>query len=300
MVKNSNVVFTRDFENRKRHAEQERKLKEIENQIPSGYQSDIRMYQKYCRETEQQETLHSLSDYLFISITEESVKKNTWEKRIVALRKYFLVTYGIRFDEELQEKLMYTRKLYKEEGRERLIRETGKLPVDIEELLQLIDDLDTRAKAICLVNLDTANRPNEMVNLQIQDFQLDGRIVNVYLKKQEKWHNKRLQPGTIQAVQNYIKEYGLQPQDYFIGRRRKDGEFDGVKISETAYRKQLKKWTGYTPYNFRKTLVAFMHSSGADLSTIAKQTGHQSLETLDKHYLNVADATVDKFMEYNK
>ncbi len=71
MEKNSNVVFKRDFENRKRHAEQERKLKEIENQIPSGYQSDIRMYQKYCRETGQQETLDSLSDYLFISITKD-------------------------------------------------------------------------------------------------------------------------------------------------------------------------------------------------------------------------------------
>lgn len=300
MVKNGNVVFARDFENRKRHADQERKLKEIENKIPLGYQSDIRMYQKYCRETGQQETLDSLSDYLFVSIVEEAVKKNTWEKRVVALRKYFHVSFNVRFDEKLQDKLANIRKLYKEEGRERLIRETGKLPVDIEELLHLIDGLGIRAKAICLVNLDTANRPNEMVNLQIQDFQLDGRVVSVYLQKQDKWHNKRLQPGTIQAIHDYIKEYGLQPQDYFVGRRNKGGRFEGVKISETAYRKQLKKWTGYTPYNFRKTMVAFMHSAGADLSTIAKQTGHQSLETLDKHYLNVADATVDKFMEYKK
>ncbi|MBM7715351.1 hypothetical protein JOC94_002338 [Bacillus thermophilus] len=66
---------------------------------------------------------------------------------------------------------------------------------------------------------------------------MDGRMVSVHLKK-DKWHNKRLQPGTIKAVQKYIKEYRLQPQDYFAGRRRKDGKFDGVKISETAYRKQ--------------------------------------------------------------
>ncbi len=62
-------------------------------------------------------------------------------------------------------------------------------------------------------------------------------MVSVHLKK-DKWHNKRLQPGTIKAVQKYIKEYRLQPQDYFAGKRRKDGKFDGVKISETAYRKQ--------------------------------------------------------------
>ncbi|MBM7715345.1 integrase/recombinase XerC [Bacillus thermophilus] len=300
MIKNGNVVFTRDFENRKRHAEQEQKLKEVEKRIPPGYRSEIRMYQKYCKETRQLETIESLMDFLFVSITEEAVKKNTWEKRVVALRKYFSVTYDISFDEEIRKTVANIRKLYQEDDRKRLKKETGKLPVDLDELLNIIDILDTRAKAICLVNLDTANRPNEMVNLKIQDFQLDGRIVNVFLQKQDKWHNKRLQPGTVRAVQEYIKEYGLQPQDYFIGRRSKGGNFEGVKISETAYRKQLKKWTGYTPYNFRKTMVAFMHSAGADLSTIAKQTGHRSLETLDKHYLNVADATVDKFMDYKK
>ncbi|ARK25599.1 hypothetical protein SporoP37_13675 [Sporosarcina sp. P37] len=300
MEQNGNVVYTADFENRKRHATQEQKILEIKNYIPDGYQSDIRMYQKYCEDTQQAENPDSLLDYLFVSITEEGVKKNTWEKRVVSLRKYFIIKKGIQFDEAIQTRISHTRKLYREEGRERLVRETGKAPVDIEDLLHIIERLDLRAKAICLVNLDTANRPNEMVNLQVQDFHLDGRYVSVYLRKQDRWHNKRLQPETVQAIQAYVKEYGLQPEDHFVGSRRKNGIFTGVRISETAYRKQLKKWTGYTPYNFRKTMVAFMHSSGADLSTIAKQTGHQSLETLDKHYLTVADITVDKFMCYKK
>ncbi|MFZ7947244.1 MULTISPECIES: tyrosine-type recombinase/integrase [Bacillaceae] len=300
MEHNGNVVYAKDFENRKRYAEQEKKISEIENHIPDGYQSDIRMFQKYCEATQQEESSQSFLDYLFVSVTEEGVKKNTWEKRVVALRKYFNIEHGIQFDEAVQSRIANTRKLYREEGRERLVRETGKTPVDIEELLHIIDQLDARARAICLVNLDTANRPNEMVSLRVEDFYLEGRYVSVHLRKQDKWHNKRMQPETVQAIQSYIKEYGLRPNDYFVGSRRKDGKFDGVKISETAYRKQLKKWTGYTPYNFRKTMVAFMHSSGADLSTIAKQTGHQSLETLDKHYLTVADSTVDKFMRYKK
>lgn len=29
-----------------------------------------------------------------------------------------------------------------------------------------------------------------------------------------KWHNKRLQPDTVQAIRAYIKEYGLQPNDH--------------------------------------------------------------------------------------
>jgi len=37
-----------------------------------------------------------------------------------------------------------------------------------------------------------------------------------------------------------------------------------------------------------------MHAAGADLPTIAKQTGHKSLETLVQHYLTVSETTNDK------
>jgi len=39
-----------------------------------------------------------------------------------------------------------------------------------------------------------------------------------------------------------------------------------------------------------------MHAAGADVSTIAKQTGHQSLETLIQHYLTVSEETIDKYL----
>ncbi len=128
MEHNGNVVYAKDFENRKRHADQERKITEIENHIPDGYQSDIRMYQKYCEASEQRESTQSFLDYLFVSVTEEGVKKNTWKKRVVALRKYFSIEHGIRFSESVQFRISLTRKLYREEGRERLVpiaKQTG-------------------------------------------------------------------------------------------------------------------------------------------------------------------------------
>ncbi|WP_231560075.1 tyrosine-type recombinase/integrase [Bacillus badius] len=165
-----------------------------------------------------------------------------------------------------------------------------------EELLSAIEELNTRAKAICLVNLVTANRPNEMVRLRIKDFDLEGSFVRVYMRKQKIWHNKRLNHQTIKAVRDYISEYKLRVDDFFVGRVYKNGRFKGTQISETAYRNLLKEWTGLTPYNFRKTQVAAMHAAGADLSTIARQTGHKSLQTLDDHYLTVSDSTVDKYL----
>lgn len=69
-----------------------------------------------------------------------------------------------------------------------------------------------------------------------------------------------------------------------------------MEISETGYWKSLQRWTGLTGYNFRKSQVVAMHEAGADLSTIAKQTGHKSLETLVEHYLAVSDSTLDKYL----
>lgn len=39
-----------------------------------------------------------------------------------------------------------------------------------------------------------------------------------------------------------------------------------------------------------------MHEAGADLATIAKQSGHKNLETINKHYLSVNDRTIDGYL----
>lgn len=51
------------------------------------------------------------------------------------------------------------------------------------DVLRLIERYDTnkksdiRKRAICLINLITANRPSEMVRLKIRDFDLPNRSV---------------------------------------------------------------------------------------------------------------------------
>ena len=160
----------------------------------------------------------------------------------------------------------------------------------------MIYQLPIRERAITYVNLITANRPSEMVRMRIKDFNLEGRFVSVYLEKQSKWHNKRLTQDVVKVIREYIRTYKLKPDDYFVGRVYKGGRYESVEISEIGYTKALTKWTGLTGYNLRKSQVVAMHEAGADLPTIAKQTGHKSLEVISKHYLSVSDSTVDKFL----
>lgn len=286
------------FQNKRRQNERRSHLQEKRNEIPLMYNSEIKLFINYCEKTNQLESIESLLDFLYTSLTIQNVKKSTWEKRLAAIKKYLNVFYHLNVKEELEalEEITLMRKIYKEEQYKELILVEGKSAVNKEELLDMIRRLPTRAKAICLVQLITTNRPNEMVRLKVKDFFLDQKYVKVYLKKQKIWINKRLTQEVIKAVKDYIREYNLEKDHYFVGRVFRNQKFKNVKVSESGYRYMLNKWTGLTGYNYRKSQVVSMHEAGADLPTIAKQTGHKSLEVLSRHYLEVNDSTIDKYL----
>src|SRR5699024_9051170 len=173
------------------------------------------------------------------------------------------------FTDQIKKEIGYIRTKYKDVENKDLIRKGGKKHINKEELLKRIYSLDVRAKAICMVNLVTASRPSEMVRLQIKHF--------------------------VIALQEYIKVFKLTGDDYLIGSY-KHNKYKSVQVTEHGYRKMLKRWTGVSPYTFRKTQVVHMHTKGADLTTIAVQTGHKDTKTISDHYLDVSNEAIDKFL----
>ena len=298
MSSTGNFIRLETGDNRVRHTKRKVHVEQKNNEIPKQYAGDIRRYLDYCVKSDQPDGTEAMLDYLYGSLMEQKVKKTTWERRLAAIKKHLAVIHRIDFKKEtdVTSELSAMRRIYSEEGNAHLIRVQGKSSVDKAELLEMILKLPTREKAICLVNLITANRPNEMVRMKIKDFNLEGRTVDVYLMKQKKWHTKRLTLEAVKMVKNYIREYRLRPDNYFVGRVYRGGRYESFEMTETGYWKSLQRWTGLTGYNFRKSQVIAMHEAGADLPTIAKQTGHKSLETLVEHYLSVSDSTVDKYL----
>jgi|GEM_PF-674562 len=301
MSSQNNVIHQSAFLNRKRHQDRQQEIIAFENEIPSAYQSDIRAYQKYLVTTDQTTSKESMYDFLDYCIKEQRIKSSTFEKRICALKRYIIVETQNVFqnDDDFKREMKYLRSLFKQEEYSKQTIRKGKKALPMDELMKKINKLSIRAKAICLVNLITGNRPSEMVRIQIKDFDLEDLSVNVYLKKQKIYEEKRLTLDTVMAIQEYIKKYNLQPKDYLIGSILSNGNHEKYisrEISTRAYLNDLKKWTGFTAYNFRKTLVSDMHERGADLATIAKQTGHKSIKTINDHYLKVSNRTVDKFL----
>lgn len=101
---------------------------------------------------------------------------------------------------------------------------------------------------------------------------------------------------TANVLKNYFNAYGLDLDSYLVGKVDKHNNYTSVQVSYIAYRKLIHKWQGFAPYTSRKTQVSAMYEAGADLATLAKQSDHKNLETINKHYLSVNDRTIDKYL----
>lgn len=120
--------------------------------------------------------------------------------------------------------------------------------------------------------------------------------VLVMLKKQGDMKEKRLTLECVKAVQKYIQSSQLSANDYFVGAADRWGNFKNRMITERSYNRLIHEWLGFAPYTLRKTQITHMHRKKADLATIAKQSGHKSLQTITQHYLEVDNADVEEYL----
>lgn len=259
------------------------------------YEGDFKRFMQYAEQINQSITFDTLEKYLHHTV-KSGLKLTTFNKRSAGVKHFLVNMYGLDETPDHQKRIALIRQMYNDTAyaEQKLMKGQSAQPKD--EVMKEINKLDTRAKAISLLNLVTACRPSEMITIQIQHFDFDNRSVKIYMQKQSEWKTKRLTLECVNAVRAYIKEFSLNDESYLVGQVDRHGNYNSVKISDTAYRKSIHKWLGFAPYTLRKTQITAMHEAGADLATIAKQSGHKNLETINKHYLEVNDRTVDKYL----
>lgn len=259
------------------------------------YEGDFKRFQTYANSKNLTLSFSTLESYLLDTVT-SGLKLNTFNRRSAAVKHFLVNELGQSESAEQSKRIALLRQMYNNDNHTEQKQVSGQVAQPKNEVVAMINKLDTRAKAISSFNLITASRPSEMVSVQIKHIDLTNRSVNIYLKKQKEWHTKRLTLEVVNAIRAYIQEYGLDAESFLVGKVDKHNNYTSVQISDIAYRKSIRKWLGFAPYTLRKTQVSAMHESGADLATIAKQSGHKNLETINKHYLSVNDRTVDKFL----
>lgn len=268
----------------------------------NDYAGEYRMFTKWCKESNLQIDFDSVEQYLLIAVTEQGVKLNTYNRKRASLKFYLETVHGLSQTSEQLHNLTLIRDLYKKEEYIRKAQVNGVRAEQKKDVMDIINKYDTnkkvdiRKRAICLVNLITANRPSEMVRIKVSDFDLDKHEVNVMLKKQGEMFIKQLTLECVQAIKKYIQTFNLQADDYFVGFADKHGNYKSGQLDENVYNKHIKRWLGFAPYTLRKTQVSSMYNQGATLPDIASQTGHKSLQTINDHYLTIEKKSIERFL----
>ncbi|MER2007037.1 MAG: site-specific integrase [Psychrobacillus sp.] len=290
------------FGNYKLNEEKEETLKGIRIAKADIYKSDFKLFEKFCGLNYLPLDFNSLSIYLHQSVKVDRVRLSTFNRRAAGVKYWLKNILGLSPTEQQNQETAMLRKLYSTEDFLRLKQMRGVKVETQSEVLRLIDRFDTnkpldiRKRAVCLVNLYTANRPSEMVRLKVSDFELGNRSVHVQLIKQGEMATKRLTLETVEAVMKYIVTFNLQKNDYFVGKIDKWGNYTSKQIKEDTYNARINGWLGFPPYTLRKTQITTMYKNGADLPTIAKQSGHKSHQTIMQHYIKLKADDVDTFL----
>lgn len=285
------------LERNKDIAIQEMKQKKLEQ-----YEPDFKLFVQFCNDAQVAINFDSALLFLHDLIEVQQCRLSTFNKRYAGIKHWLIMQYGEQLTEEQKEQVQLLRQLYNQEKYLRLKPMRGVRAEKQSDVLRLIDRYDTnkksdiRKRAICLVNLITANRPSEMVRLKVSDFDLANRTVYVMMVKQGEMKEKRLTLECVQAIQKYIEVCELSNDDYFVGAADKWGNHTSRQITEVSYNQAIQSWLGFAPYTFRKTQITTMYQKGADIPTIAKQSGHKSHQTIMEHYIKLRSDDVEEYL----
>src|SRR5699024_7983046 len=138
-IENSNnLISKKDFMNKRRYNERRKFINEKSKELAKSYLSDINMYKKYCFDTEQEESIESMLDFLYISVLFDKVKISTWLKRYYAVKKYLETIFDITLDKKTLNEVNTIKTIYKDEENAYLTLLSVKSCVDNDYMLILL------------------------------------------------------------------------------------------------------------------------------------------------------------------
>lgn len=174
----------------------------------------------------------------------------------------------------------------------------------IDEITALVEApaqptlLSLRDRAILEILYSCGIRLSELTGLDVQDIDLDGRVVRV-LGKGNKERIVPLGRQAAKAVAAYLEERRNPPGAAPFLLNARGGRLTGRSVARTVdkYLAKLATMKKVSPHTLRHTFATHLLEGGADLRAIQELLGHASLSTTQK-YTHVG---IDRLMEvYDK
>ncbi len=242
----------------------------------SAYMRDIKEFFDFC----------GLTDFKNISI--DDVRRFTYN-----LHNKNSPTSVIR---KLSSLRVYGRYLVRENIMNKNIFEDVSLPkkpkhlpsfVTVDEAFELIDGISEesfiskRNRAIFDFLYSEGLRVSEVVNLKMEQINFHSRLIRI-MGKGKKERIIPLGEKALKSLENYMAERdkkGFGDREYLFLNIR------GTKLSTRMVEKYIKKYSkkDITPHSLRHSFATHLLESGADLRSIQKLLGHESLSTTQKY-----------------
>lgn len=153
-----------------------------------------------------------------------------------------------------------------------------------KEILTAISKMDNPSlKAIILLGLDSGLRRGEILKLEWKDIDLDEQIVTV-LGTHTKTQKTRKVPLSDRTKAELLSLGDIDP----VGRIFPFNDFK--RSWATAVK--LAGINGLTFHDLRRTFVTRLQTAGISIGIAAELAGHSRLETTQKHYTSIDNATI--------
>jgi integrase/recombinase XerD len=176
------------------------------------------------------------------------------------------------------------------------------IPYSVEQisaLLAVIDNktpIDWRDLTMVLTFLDAGPRVSELCGLQLEDVDLNQRLLKVY-GKGAKERQVPIGARVQRAMWKYAQHYRPEPasprfNNFFLTR-------DGMPLTRRHVGTVLRRYSEkvdlpgviYSPHRIRHTFAITYLRNGGDVFTLQRILGHSSLDTV-RLYLNLASVDI--------
>ncbi|GAG58805.1 unnamed protein product [marine sediment metagenome] len=159
---------------------------------------------------------------------------------------------------------------------------------DWEKFLAVPDNL--RDKAIAYILLYGRCRVGGLLSLRVEDFDKNKETITVHEKYGEE-HTRKINPGTVKLLSEYIKEFKLKKDDLFVDLSRRRVE---QLVKGWAKEAGLSYWKEVTPHALRRGMGrSFYYKTGKDIGKTRILLGHKSVAATI-HYLGVSLEEVEE------
>lgn len=176
--------------------EVEESIAQVMQRKKDMYYPDYKKFVHFCESEYRTLDFDSMEKYLHKLITVNGIKYSTFNRRAAGITFYLSSVLNLEQSTLQKKRLQIIRQLYNTEEYLRLKPMRGVRAEKQEEVIALINKYDTndkseiRKRAICYLNLITANRPSEMVRIKVSDIDITNKTVLVMLKKQGEMKEK--------------------------------------------------------------------------------------------------------------